>query len=223
MSRDPTLAEVIRRGMDARIADIHVALPGRVESYDVATQKANVQPLLKRVIASEDGEEVLRMPVINDVPVIFPRGGGFFLSFPIQAGDHVLLIMNERSIDKWVVNDGGEVNPDDLRMHDLSDAVAYPGFYPFTKSVDDAHASNLVIGKDGGKQIHVKSAQVALGSENPADFVALANLVSSQLSSIATALTTHVHAGVTPGPSLTGVAAPVYVPGSVASTVVKSD
>ncbi len=54
------------------------------------------------------------------------------------------------------------------------------------------------------------------------DFVALASSVATQLSNISTALTTHVHAGVTAGPAVTGVAAPVYTPGSVAASKVKA-
>lgn len=50
------------------------------------------------------------------------------------------------------------------------------------------------------------------------DAAALASLVLGQLQNIATALTTHVHSGVTTGPGTSGTAAPVYTPAAVAST-----
>ncbi len=53
------------------------------------------------------------------------------------------------------------------------------------------------------------------------DFVALSALVSAQLTGIAAALAAHVHSGVTTGVGVTGPAAPIYTPGSVASTIVK--
>lgn len=55
------------------------------------------------------------------------------------------------------------------------------------------------------------------------NFVALANLVADELSDIATALSTHTHAGVTAGLGVTGVpAVPPYTAGSVAASKVKA-
>jgi len=51
------------------------------------------------------------------------------------------------------------------------------------------------------------------------DPIAMSALVSSQLANIATALETHVHTGVQTGVGTSGTAAPVYTPGSVASTL----
>ena len=52
--------------------------------------------------------------------------------------------------------------------------------------------------------------------------VALADDVASQLSAIASALTSHVHSGVTTGSGVSGTAASVYTPGNVASATVES-
>ena len=60
-------------------------------------------PVLKRVLPNLDGELVSeQLPVLSDVPVLFPRAGGFFISFPIQPGDFVQLVFNEVSIDDWM-------------------------------------------------------------------------------------------------------------------------
>jgi hypothetical protein len=60
------------------IAEIHTAIPGRIESYDAATCLANVKPLLKRrfTVDNADGEIVQQdeeYPVIMAVPVSFCR------------------------------------------------------------------------------------------------------------------------------------------------------
>jgi len=65
-------------------------------------------------------------------------------------------------------------------------------------------------------------AQTLLKLAGGADFVALSTQVSAQLALIATALSTHVHSGVTTGPGVSGTAAPVYVPGPVAAAKVKA-
>lgn len=132
MSAAPTFGQVLRLAMRTHMSDVHVSMPGRIESYEAGTQKASVQPLLQLTL--EDGTRQ-RLPVINNVPVVWPRGGGAILSFPLAAGDGVLLIFSERSLDEWLAQ-GGETAPDDPRSFDLSDAIAVPGLYPFSAASD---------------------------------------------------------------------------------------
>lgn len=157
-TRSPSLEEVLRMATHQALFEVHTALPGKVEKYDEKTQKADVKPLLKRTVINDDGTELSEsLPVISDVPVLFPRAGGFFISFPVQPGDFVLLVFCERSIDKFTAGTGGEVDPVDLRMHDLSDAVALPAFYPFSRPIKDANPDDLVLGQDaGGAQLAIK-------------------------------------------------------------------
>ena len=121
------LSEPLRAAVESVMSELHVCLPGRIERYDHTEQRAEVKPLLRRNY--RDGDES-DMPVIADVPVIWPRAGGASLTMPVQAGDGVLLVFADRSIDRWLVQ-GGEVTPDDRRKHDLSDCVAIPGLVPF--------------------------------------------------------------------------------------------
>jgi len=109
------------------VSDIHTTMPARIESYDHTQQRASVQPLIKKQY--RDGQEV-SMPIIDRVPVVFPRSGGASLTFPVKAGDNVLLVFSERSMEKWL-QDGGEQNPEDPRKFDLTDAIALPGLNPF--------------------------------------------------------------------------------------------
>lgn len=147
--RSPTLEEVIRAALAAAQGRIHTALPGRIESYDSERQCANVQPLIQNITLTGEGEDLVEtLPIINDVPVVFPRGGGFFISLPLAKGDYVLLVFNERSIDKFVTGSGGVTDPLDPRQHNLSDAVAFAGFYPFAQSIEDSNGEDLVLGKD---------------------------------------------------------------------------
>ncbi len=225
--RTPELEDVIRLALEDAQSKLHVALPGRVEAYDAVKQTVDVKPLLKNSFIDDDGEDVVEeLPVINSVPVQFSRGGGFFLSFPIVKGDHVLLVFNERSIDKFQTGGGDDIDPVDTRMHNLSDAVALPGFYPDSKALGDAHSSNTVLGKDGATQIHVADGKIELGAEASVDKASLDSKIQIELTRIASELValtthaaTHVHPGVTSGPASTGVAVPIPpIPGSPAAT-----
>lgn len=133
-SATPTFAEVIRDALDARMSDVHVALPGRITSYDSTTQKASVKPLIKRGYMDEEGERAAEsLPVVTDVPVMFPGAGSYRITFPISSGDTGLLVFCSASLDRWLVR-GGEVDPEDDRRNTLSDAVFYPGLRSFNST-----------------------------------------------------------------------------------------
>ena len=103
MTKIPTLSQVLNQAINNRLLDLHTALIARVESYDAAKQQVSVSPVLKRILPNLDDELVSeQLPVLSDVPVLFPRAGGFFISFPIQPGDFVQLVFNEVSIDDWM-------------------------------------------------------------------------------------------------------------------------
>jgi len=157
-SRTPSLAEVLRAAIESKIEGLHVALPGKIELYDALTQKANISPMIIRRVATVEGEELIEpLPILNDVPIIFPRSNQFFISFPLMPGDHVLLVFNERSIDNFVIGAPGvPADPQDFRTHDLSDAVAFPGFWPLARALLQADPANMVLGADaGGIQVHL--------------------------------------------------------------------
>ena len=85
--RAPELAEVIRRAIEARLLELHVALPVKVTRYDASKQLVDVKPLVRRAFADEAGaRQVESFPVIPSVPVLFPGAGGFQLTFPISDG-----------------------------------------------------------------------------------------------------------------------------------------
>ncbi len=166
-SRTPSLPELLRAAVQDELSEFFVALPGKVEKFDVSTgvPKADVKPLLKRAYINQDGTEGIDdLAIVTNVPVIMPRGGGFFMSFPLQPGDIVLLVFMDRSIDEFMFSGGSSpIDPVDFREHDISDAVAIPGFYPFTKPIKNASAvaGKLAMGADvPGKFISVDSTGI---------------------------------------------------------------
>jgi len=153
--------------MDARIFEIRVALPGKVEKIDLSAQMVDVKPQVKNRFVDEDGMVTVEdLPVIPSVPISWPRGGGFFLTLPIAVGDTGLIVCADRSIDQWRKS-GIAGDPIDLRTHNWQGAVFLPGLHDSKNPLSDAHGSNAVIGKDGGTQIHIKDGAITLGEETP--------------------------------------------------------
>jgi len=136
----PSLADVLRGTISDELSGVHVAIPGRVTAYSASRARASVQPLIRRGYTDEAGErQSERLPVVVDVPVVFPGSGPYSLKFPIGVGDTVLLVFASASLDKWLAI-GGEVDPVDDRRHSLSDAIAIPGLRARPHSADPAHA-----------------------------------------------------------------------------------
>lgn len=158
MSRTPTLAEALRGILDARVADLRVSIPARVESYDATKQRIDAQPLIRHVYEDEDGaRHVEDLPVVTDVPVCFPGSGPYSITWTLAKGDTVLLVFADASLDRWLVR-GGAVDPGDTRTHAPSDAIAIPGLRDFAHALegDRVHGSAMVISapeiRAGGSQ-----------------------------------------------------------------------
>jgi hypothetical protein len=175
--RSPTLESVIRAALRWQSMNLRVSLPGRVEKYYPTDQTADIQPLLGDSYYSEEGESIEEaLPVLPNVPVQFPRSKQFFITFPLAPGDHVTLIFQDRSIEEFVESKGVSLpgtqppSTSDVRMHNLSDAVAVPGFFPRTGAIVDIDPLNMVMGQDNaGAQIAIKpggEVQVTYASGN---------------------------------------------------------
>lgn len=199
VSDTPTLAEVIRLIVDSKLALVETVLPGRILTYDEATQKASVQPLVRGAFVDDDGERVyLDLPIINNAPVAFPSGSGGSLTFPLTRGDRVVLLFASRDIDGWLTDDGDSNTPTDPRRHALSDVIVLPGVRSFAAALDSGavDSNDLVLAASGLK----------LGSSAANQYIAIAALVASEVNTwISTVFDTHTHIGVTTGPGTSGV------------------
>lgn len=114
--------EISSQAADSSRAELHTLLPAEIVDFDAEKQEATIKILHKPKL---NGKEV-PFPQLKKVPVVFPRGGGYALTWPIKAGDPGNIKITERNIDAWY--ESGEASPADTnRMHDLSDAIFEPG------------------------------------------------------------------------------------------------
>lgn len=163
-TRSPTLSEVILAALEDQTSLLHTTMPGRVESYDAATQSASVQPLIKREYDDEDGHHVETLPVVKDVPVAFPGAGAWRLTFPLAVGDTVLIVWTMASLERWL-RTGGLVEPGDPRHHSASDAIVYPGVRDYAHALSGVSSSSLVLG-NASVHVEVTGSEVKAGGSN---------------------------------------------------------
>ena len=143
--------EALRAALDGRQAEMWTALPGIVQSFDPAAMTVSVQPAVAGRISDEAGKAAsVDLPILPDVPVVFPGGGGFALTFPVAAGDECLVVFASRCIDAWWQS-GGVGEPMEPRMHDLSDGFALVGVRSQPHRLSPAvHTGNTQLRADDG-------------------------------------------------------------------------
>lgn len=149
----------------AMFGSLRVALPGIIESFDPDTVTCTVQPAIYGQRLSDDSVLVSEeMPILPDVPVVFPRGGGCTLTFPVNPGDECLLVFSDRCIDFWWQS-GGVQEPVDPRQHDLSDAFAIIGPQSQANKISGISTSAAQFRSDDGStyfEINPDTKQITL-------------------------------------------------------------
>lgn len=132
-------------------AGLWTALPGIIQSFDADKMTVVVQPALKGVVAKKDGTaEAVNLPLLPDVPVVFPSGGGCTLTFPIAEGDECLVVFSSRCIDGWWQS-GGIQLPMEPRMHDLSDGFAILGPKSQPRKIANLSSNTVQLRSDDGE------------------------------------------------------------------------
>lgn len=180
MTDQNTLSAAFEVVFDSKISGVHTQMPGQVVSYDYKSQKADIQPLIKKRYS--DGT-VESFPILTNVPIILNRTKNSGITFPINKGDGVLIEFTERSLENWYLS-GQEVEPGDPRKFDLSDSVAIVGLFSFK---DDNLASNnedLEIHHGGQKITITSDGDIKIGTQS------LKKLVTEEFKAI---FDSHVH------------------------------
>ena len=210
----PSWIEILQAASDRVRTTIHVGMPGVIVDYDPSTCTATVQ---LGVQAEQDDGSYETIPPLTDVPIEWPSGGGFSLTFPLAAGDPVNVRFSET--DPAAFRRSGDVEqPDNVRRFGLYAAAAPCGAYVDGKA-PRAVSGKAVLTGPGGVSVCLDGTLVNLGADAAADFVALAAHVATELAKIttwATNVTTAVNA-LSPG-SVT----PLATFASVAATKVKA-
>lgn len=138
-------------------------LPAKVISYNDATNKAVIQPLV--MIGTTDNRKISRASVSN-IPVYRFGGGGFFMRFPIKAGDLGWLKANDRDISLIFQRGGQQDWPNTARLHKFSDAMFFPD--TFKDWVIDGANSNAAVWQsiDGNTCISLHNGKVEITAAN---------------------------------------------------------
>lgn len=196
-----------RREQDLKLRqtvnNVRVAMPGIIQSFDATEQTVTVQCAIREKINMDGNLSWQEIPLLLDVPIIFPRAGNYILTMPIQAGDECLVVFGDSCMDAWWQS-GGVQNQIDCRRHDLSDGYAIVGLYSQPRRITNYSTNTAQLRNISG------SAYVELSGNN-------VNIVGGNVTISATKVTiggnttidgrvfmSHKHGGVETGGGNTG-------------------
>lgn len=120
----PTLSDALEYHRLDAAAQLRVALPGEILTYDADARTCTVMVCYNRVY-NDGSVKAISCPLV-DVPMFTLQGGGLHASFPIQKGDECWVFFADINIDAWHKS-GGQQTPLDRRRHDIADGFAFVG------------------------------------------------------------------------------------------------
>jgi len=140
--------ETLRMAFDSNLANLWTALPCIVSAVDFDANTISAQPAIKGTTTNPNGStQSVNLPMLVDVPMVFPTAGGYSITFPVAIGDECLVVFASRCIDGWWQS-GGVQEAMEFRMHDLSDGFAIIGTRSQARTVTAWDTANLQIRSD---------------------------------------------------------------------------
>lgn len=198
MRKEIQLETVINQALESLKASMYVSIPAAIVDYDPVTQTASVQPMLTdpRTDLSDGSAFFEPWGVLQNVPVMWPRMGGYVICGFLEPKDQVVIEAFDLDPSAWRAQGRSlsPVNPQSLRrlggQHwrvNPTDLTS-PGGNGVNKSAPTA--PGLTIGLDGGQPlIVINGTTIQLGATG-GDHVALASKIATELLAIKAALAT---------------------------------
>lgn len=185
-------SDALQNAIEGATNSLRCASPAIIQSFDPTTQTAKVQPAINDR-RKENGEiKSEQLPLLNDVPVIFPKCKDFAITLPIQEGDFCLLVYCDSCIDAFIQN-GVQSEQVETRHHDLSDAIAivglsagepFPNYDPENIVIRNKENDiKITVSKDTDIKVEAKGKNITISSSGVSiegDLTVNGNISSSQ-------------------------------------------
>jgi len=214
----------VEAGLDRLQSRIWTMMPCRVLSIDASREHVKVQILVQGVKRAQNAQgqyywQPYSMPEMPMVPIKYPEGGGWSLTFPIAENDEGTVHLASRCVDNWWLY-GGEQPPlaqngaGSLRQHNLSDGFYVPGGrskpnfrspVPSASSVqlrDNAGHNVISFDEDNGFSITMPGGSMSLDKNGN---LRISGNITWNTSTTATDAAGHKHGSVQTGSGETGI------------------
>ena len=150
---DMTFESAVKALFDYQMRNVFTAIPAKImQVEDAEEQRVAVKPIINNVFP--DWDDSVEFPTILSVQVLFPSSSTSAFTFPINAGDTVLLVFAQSCIDVFKSGDGTTQPPSDYRRFDKRDAVVIPGLFPFGMAINQQIKRTLTHSTDDVVVVH---------------------------------------------------------------------
>lgn len=222
MERQLTEVDAQNAGLSSLKNSLSHCWPGNIVSYDAGQETATVQIGVNDVRFDVDtGARISEpFPQMSGIPVAWPRFGGYVIKGSLNQFDPVIMLALDLDPTPWRV--AGRT----LKPVDPADVRRFGGQWWFAFPTDislnptpSSPGGTLTIGAEGQQPlIEISATGIKLGA-SASEFVALANLVATNLTNIGLTLTplaAYVNGIVAPG------TVPAYVQTPVAASITQA-
>lgn len=187
-----SLTEFVKLLIDSKMEEVHTMMPGRVVEFYPATHCVDVKPLLKEPIFDECQNRISPddYPVLADVPIRYPGGGGFMITWPLEIGDSGMIEFCEANLAGWLTT-GEECEPEFMARHHLSNATFVPDFWARHNITDVISEAMRIGSRFTGQQLRIDAdtVEACAAGATAVDFVALAGKVDALIKQVTDLLT----------------------------------
>lgn len=176
----PTLTDLFKIFSENLLSQINVCIPAIVKKYyhNNGNAKVDAEGIFQKKYKDGKTDDA---PLFYSVPVAHLRGSNSIIAMPLSAGDKVLLLFSDRSIDNYLQN-GKKNYPQDLRKHDLSDAIALPcGLFADNEQLPLNNPSDIIIKNKSTEMRIKKNGRLQILNENAEFFKSLYDYMRSDL------------------------------------------
>lgn len=114
--------------IENELVTTYTMLPATITDVSLLSSenKVSVQPAQEYL----DGTgEYQAEPILAELPVQWPAGGGAVMTFPLAIGDDVMVVFSKDSNVEFQASTEGTVQPFDTRQHDIADGYVVPSIF----------------------------------------------------------------------------------------------
>lgn len=168
------LKDMLTFAMTQFIKGLWLGCPGIIETYNPNTKRAQVRPAL-RMVMTDNSEN--QHPIINNVPVMFPSGGGFTFIIPLKKGDPVWLDFSQRGMTEFKLS-YEEATPDKTGLFSIKDCVIRAGFGAGEITPATVNGASLQT-EDGANNIYVEDGKINIETSGTVHVTAQSAIINA--------------------------------------------
>lgn len=176
--------------------ELRVCIPAKIVSVNYNEMTCSCLPLIMEKVKNEQGVKTdVQLPLLLDVPLVFPGSKDFCITFPLSVDDEVLVFFSDMCIDSWWQS--GDIQAQfEERRHDLSDGFAIPSQMSQPKKISNVSQLNLEIRSRGsGGKIEVTKEKVLIDGVDIFKLKQDFDILSQAFSDLVSDYNSHIHSG----------------------------